>query len=292
MKHKKIKITPFPIFNNIFLFFVFLLTLYPFIYVLAVSLSDPQAVMQNKVILWPVGLNFNSYKVVLANSSIWSGYKNTLLYTIVGTTINLVLTSTMAYALSKPNLYGRKFWSIFVVFTMFFQGGMIPNYINISQLDLIDSIWAVTLPIAISTWNLMVMRTYFSGLPAELEEAATVDGCNPIMTFIRIIIPLSMPIIVTMALFYAVTHWNSYMNPFIYLNDKDKFPLQIILRQILISGDTSFADNSSMLSDPNLIISDTIKYATIIVSILPIVLFYPFLQKFFEKGVMIGAVKG
>jgi putative aldouronate transport system permease protein len=265
---------------------------YPFVYVLAVSLSSPDAVIQNKVFLFPNGFNLTAYRVVADNKGIWTGYTNTILYTVVGTLINLTVTSLMAYALSKKNLWGRKFFSLFVIFTMFFQGGMIPNYLLISNLRMTNTIWALVLPGAVSTWYLMVMRTFFSELPAELEEAAMMDGCNPLLIFIRIIIPLSKPILFTMTLFYAVTHWNAYMAPLIYLNDKAKFPLQIIMRQILITGDTNFTNAISYLDDTSLIISDTIKYATIIVSILPIVLTYPFIQKYFSKGVMIGSVKG
>jgi putative aldouronate transport system permease protein len=265
---------------------------YPFIYVLAVSLSSPDAVIQNKVFLFPVGFNLTAYRVVVDNKGIWMGYANTIWYTVIGTLINLAITSLMAYSLSKKYLWGRRFFSLFVIFTMFFQGGMIPNYLLISKLRMINTIWAIVLPGAVSTWYLMVMRTFFSELPAELEEAAMVDGCNPLVIFLRIVLPLSKPILFTMTLFYAVTHWNAYMAPLIYLNDKAKFPLQIIMRQILITGDTNFTNAISYLDDTNLIISDTIKYATIIISILPIVMSYPFIQKYFSKGVMIGSVKG
>jgi putative aldouronate transport system permease protein len=278
--------------NNLFLALIFMVMLYPFLYVLAVSLSSPNAVIRNKVFLFPVGFNLTAYRVVADNKGIWTGYANTLLYTAVGTLINLVVTSLMAYALSKKYLWGHKFFSLFVIFTMFFQGGMIPNYLLISNLRMINTIWAIVLPGAVSTWYLMVMRTFFSGLPAELEEAAMVDGCNPLVIFIKIIVPLSKPIFFTMTLFYAVTHWNAYMAPLIYLNDKAKFPLQIIMRQILITGDTNFTNALSYLDDTSLIISDTIKYAAIIISILPIVMVYPFIQKYFSKGVMIGSVKG
>jgi putative aldouronate transport system permease protein len=278
--------------NNLFLGLIFIIMIYPFVYVLAVSLSGPDAVMQNKVFLFPVGFNLTAYRAVADNTGIWTGYTNTILYTVAGTLINLIVTSLMAYALSKKNLWRRKFFSFFVIFTMFFQGGMIPNYLLISKLRMINTIWAIVLPGAVSTWYLMVMRTFFSEFPAELEEAAMVDGCNPIMIFIRIVLPLSKPILSTMTLFYAVTHWNAYMAPLIYLNDKAKFPLQIIMRQILITGDTNFTNTLSYLDDTNLIISDTIKYAAIIVSILPIVIVYPFIQKYFSKGVMIGSVKG
>lgn len=292
MVQKKGGDTVFFIGNHLFLALIYVVMIYPFLYVLAVSLSSPDAVIKNKVFLFPVGFNLTAYRVVADNRGIWTGYANTILYTVVGTLINLMVTSLMAYALSKKYLWGRRFFSLFVIFTMFFQGGMIPNYLLISRLGIINTIWAIVLPGAVSTWYLMVMRTFFSELPAELEEAAMVDGCNPLMIFIRIVLPLSKPIFSTMTLFYAVTHWNAYMVPLIYLNDKAKFPLQIIMRQILITGDTNFTNTISYLDDTNLVISDTIKYATIIISILPIVMIYPFIQKYFSKGVMIGSVKG
>ena len=290
---KRIKrISVFSVVNNLLLFVIFAVMIYPFLYVLAVSLSSPEAVTQNRVVIYPVGFNLLNYQVVFSNKGIWTGYVNTIIYAVVGTMINLAVTSLMAYALSKKNLWGRKFFSLFVIFTMFFQGGMIPNYILIRNLGMINTIWAMVLPGAVSTWYLMVMRTFFSGLPVDLEEAAMIDGCHPLKIFIRIILPLSKPILFTMALFYAVSHWNAYIGPLIYLHDKSKFPLQIIMRQILITGDTNFTNAVSFLDDSHLIISDAIKYATIMVSILPIILVYPFIQKYFAKGVMIGSVKG
>ena len=289
---KKIKITHFDFINNFFLFLMFAIMLYPFIYVLAVSLSSPEAVMQNKVVLFPVEITTINYQVVFSNRGIWTGFANTLRYVVVGTLINLALTSLMAYALSKKQLFGRKFFTLFVIFTMFFQGGMIPSYILVRNLRMINTIWAIVLPGAVSIWYLMVMRTFFGGLPEELEEAAMIDGCHPIKIFISIVLPLSKPILLTMSLFYAVSHWNAFMGPLIYLNDKSKFPIQIILRQILITGDTNFTSAVSFLDDSHLIISDAIKYATIITAIFPIIMVYPFIQKYFAKGVMIGSVKG
>ena len=175
---------------------------------------------------------------------------------------------------------------------MFFNGGIIPNYIIISKLGLIDSMWALILPIAIGTWNLMVMRNYFEGLPSEIEESAAIDGCNPVQVLVKIVLPVSKPIFATMTLFYAVWHWNTYFSPLLYLNDKEKVPLQIFMQQILITGETSFANTVVGIEDTNLLISNTVKYATIMVAILPIIMVYPFLQKYFIKGVLIGSVKG
>lgn len=291
MKNKSFVSKLFDGVNLTFLFIVFVATLCPFVYVAAVSLSDPYAVMQNKVTLYPIGFTLDSYKAVLANPAIWTGYKNTILYTVVGTAINLILTTLMAYAISKPTLYARKFFTLMVVFTMFFNGGIIPTYLVVKGLGMVDTMWAVILPTAVSTWNLMVMRTFFSGLPAELEEAAVIDGCNPLQVLFVIVIPLSSAIMVTIGLFYAVFHWNAYFAPLIYLNSKEKYPLQIFMQQILITGETSF--NSSIATEnASLTISDTVKYATIMVAMLPILMVYPFIQKYFAQGVMIGAVKG
>lgn len=282
----------FDVSNHTILFLVLVATLYPFLYVASVSISDPQAVLQNRISFYPIGLNFNAYLAVFDNPSIWTSYKNTIVYTTVGTFINLLLTTLMAYALSKRSLYARKFFTVMTIFTMFFQGGLIPTYIVVNHLGLINSMWSVILPIAVSTWNLILMRTFFQEFPAELEEAATIDGCNPLQVLLRIVLPLSKPIIATISLFYAVWHWNAYLAPLIYLHDKVKFPLQILLQQILISGETSFADAVSSIDSSALIIGDSVKYATIIVAIFPILMVYPFIQKYFVKGMLIGSVKG
>ncbi|NLM09612.1 MAG: carbohydrate ABC transporter permease [Clostridiaceae bacterium] len=292
MKKANLYSVMFDVFINIILAMVVVVTLYPFLHVVSVSLSDPYAVMQNKVNFYPVGFNLNAYKSVLSNPYIWISYKNTIVYTVVGTAVNLVLTTAMAYSLSKKYLFGRKFFSIFTTFTLFFNGGIIPNYIIISKLGLIDSMWALILPIAIGTWNLMVMRNYFEGLPSEIEESAAIDGCNPVQVLVKIVLPVSKPIFATMTLFYAVWHWNTYFSPLLYLNDKEKYPLQIFMQQILITGETSFANTVVGIEDTNLLISNTVKYATIMVAILPIIMVYPFLQKYFIKGVLIGSVKG
>jgi len=292
MKRTSIASLLFDICVNVILVFVVFITLYPFVYVASVSLSEPYAVLQNRVTFFPVGLNFNAYRAVAANPFIWISYKNTIIYTVAGTAVNMLLTTTMAYSLSKKYLFGRKFFSIFIVFTMFFSGGIIPNYILVKNLGLIDSMWSLILPIAIGTWNLMVMRTYFQGLPEETEEAATIDGCNPAQVLARIVLPESKPILATITLFYAVWHWNAYFSALIYLNDKEKYPLQILLQQILITGETSFTSTVVGMTDTRLLISDTVKYATIIVAILPVIIIYPFLQKYFIKGILIGSVKG
>lgn len=271
---------------------VLVVTIYPFLHVLAVSVSDSHAVLEKRVSFYPIGFDWTAYQAVFDNPFLWNAYGNTLKYTVVGTSVNLILTTMMAYALSRRTLYGRSFFTVLVVFTMFFNGGIIPDYLVVRELGLINTMWAVILPVAVSTWNLIIMRTAFQEFPPELEEAAIVDGCNPLQVLYRIVVPLSLPILLTIMLFYAVWHWNSYFLPLVYLNEKVKYPLQILLQQILISDDTSFAEAGSSIDPSKLIISDSVKYATIIVAIAPIVMLYPFIQKYFVKGAMMGSVKG
>lgn len=275
-----------------FLLLVIVVTLYPFLHIAAVSLSSSQAVSQYKVSFYPIGFNLEAYKAVLGNKAIWTGYFNTILYTVVGTAINMILTTLTAYGLSKKALYGRKFFSAAFVFTMFFTGGMIPNYIVVQKLGLIDTMWAVILPPALSTYNMIIMKTYFQGFSEELEDAARIDGCNPLGVLIRIILPVSSPIMLTIGLYYAVFHWNSYFHPMLYLQTKNKFPLQVFLQQILISGETAFANASSSIDSSKLLVSEAVKYATIIVAVLPIIMVYPFIQKYFTTGALAGSVKG
>ncbi|WP_246066791.1 carbohydrate ABC transporter permease [Paenibacillus koleovorans] len=278
--------------THAWLLLVLVATIYPFLHVASVSISEANAVIEKRVTFFPIGFDMTAYQAVLENSFLWTAYGNTLQYTIIGTAVNLVLTTLMAYALSKRTLYGRSFFTVLVVFTMFFHGGIIPNYLIVRELGLINTMWAVILPIAVSTWNLMIMRTFFQAFPSELEEAAIVDGCNPLQVLIRIVVPLSKPILLTIMLFYAVWHWNSYFLPLVYLNEKVKYPLQILLQQILISDDTSFAEATAGIDPSKLIISDSVKYATIVVAIAPIVMVYPFIQKYFVKGAMMGSIKG
>lgn len=275
-----------------FLLAVAVVTLYPFLHITAVSFSSSQAVSQYKVSFYPIGFNLQAYKAVLDNPSIWTGYFNTILYTTVGTAINIMITTVTAYALSKKDLYAKRFFSAVFVFTMFFSGGMIPNYIVVKNLGLLDTMWAVILPPALSTYNMIIMRTYFEGFSEELEDAARIDGCSPLGVLWRIILPVSAPIMLTISLYYAVFHWNSYFHPMLYLQTKKKFPLQVFLQQILISGETAFANASSSIDSSQLLVSEAVKYATIIVAVLPIIILYPFIQKYFTKGALTGSVKG
>ena len=278
---------------NIIVMFVFLLvTLYPFWFAIITSLSDGKAVMANKVTLLPVSITTATYKVVLSDPSILTGFKNTLIYTVVGTLINLACSSLCAYPLSRAKLPGRGIIMKLVVFTMFFSGGMIPTYLVVNGLGIIDTIWAIVLPGAISTYNMIVMRTFFMGIPESLHEAACLDGASELQILVKVVLPLSKAILATMLLFYGVGHWNAYMNALLYLNKKSMFPLQSILRNMVVDGQLSEAQTQVGGGSSFQVVETTMKYAVIVVSTLPIVMIYPFVQKYFVKGVMIGSVKG
>jgi len=270
---------------------VCLLAAYPVILVASSSFSDPNAVITNKVLLWPVNPTQKAYNMVFGHPEIWRCYGNTIMYTLLGTAINVFLTAAGAYPLSRSDFCGRNFFMAIFIFTMFFSGGMIPSYLLVKNLGLLNSIWALLIPGAVSTWNLIIMRTFFQNtIPAELQEAAFVDGSNDLGVFFKIVLPLSTPIIAVMVLFYGVGHWNSWFSALLYLSDRSKYPLQIILREILIQSSTQDMSGGA-ISDQEMI-GETIKYATMVVATLPILCLYPFLQRYFVKGVMIGAIKG
>ncbi len=288
----------FDIVNYIFMSFVLILVLYPLIYIVSASISDPKLVNTGKMWLYPMGITFEGFKKVFKDPDIWTGYINTIFYTVFGTLISLAITLPCAYALSNKKLPGRKILTALFMFTMFFGGGLIPLYLLVKNLHMLNTIWAVLLPSAASIWNIIITKTYFeTTIPAGLEEAAEIDGCNTFMKFFKIILPLSAPIIAVMALFYGVGRWNSYFNEMIFLKDRSKFPLQIFLREILIinqmvsSSHTITAEELKSLAEQSRI-ADIIKYAIMIVSTLPIICVYPFLQKYFVKGIMIGSIKG
>lgn len=285
--------------NYIYVFIAFIIVIYPLIYILSASISDPKLVGSGEMWLFPKGITFDGYKRVFENSSIWIGYGNTILYTVVGTTINLLVTLPAAYALSRKDFIGRNFFMGMFMVTMFFGGGLVPTYLLIKELGMINTMWAIVIPSAASIWNIIVSRTFFqSAIPKELQEAAQIDGCTNMRLFIRIILPLSMPIIAVMALFYGVGNWNSYFSALIYLNDADKYPLQLVLRQILVLQEMS-AQGGGMIDTSTAVamnskaeIAALVKYAVIIVATVPIIAIYPFLQRYFVQGVMIGSVKG
>jgi putative aldouronate transport system permease protein len=278
--------------NVILLSALSLATLYPFVYVLFASLSEPADVAQYRGILFkPLGFTLEAYQRVLGNPSIGTGYRNTLTYVVLGTVINLFLTSLGAYVLSRKSLLWKKLMMFLIVFTMFFSGGLIPTYLLVSKtLNLTDTIWAVIVPSAINTWNLLVLKTSFEAVPEALEEAARLDGASDWTILFRIIIPLSLPAMAVITLFYAVGHWNAYFNALIYLRNRELYPLQLILREILISSNVEGMTTGAASGDVEQI-GQTIKYATIIVATVPVLLLYPFLQRYFVKGVLIGSVK-
>ena len=278
----------FQVINTIIMIFVIFITLYPFVYLVAQSFSSDAAASAGKVTFYPIGFNVNTYKYILRDNQFFRYYGNTIFYTVVGTFISVACTALIAYPLSKPRLRLNKVITPIVVFTMYFAGGMIPNYIVITQwLGLQDSMWSIILPNAISTFNLLVMKSFFAGLPEELEEAAAIDGMNTYQIFLKIIIPLSKPIIATMCLFYMVTMWNEWFTPMLYLDSKDKWPVALYVRQ-LVEG----ANNTEIGSSDASSVQATVKSATMVLTSIPIICVYPFVQKYFVQGMTIGAVKG
>ncbi|MCM3205846.1 MULTISPECIES: carbohydrate ABC transporter permease [Paenibacillus] len=285
--------------NYIYVTIAFLLVAYPLVYMISASISNPKEVASGAMWLFPKDITFEGYERVLQDQRIWSGYANTILYTVVGTAVNLAFTIPAAYALSRKDLVGRGFFMGVFMFTMFFGGGLVPSYLLIKELGMINSMWALILPSAASVWNIIVSRTFFQGtIPSELQEAAQIDGCSNFKLFFKIVLPLSMPIIAVMALFYGVGHWNSYFSAMIYLNDSAKYPLQLVLRQILVLQEMS-AQGSGMMDGSSASalnnkaeVAALVRYAVIIVSTLPVIIIYPFLQRYFVQGVMIGSVKG
>ncbi|MFV0503465.1 MAG: carbohydrate ABC transporter permease [Lachnospirales bacterium] len=287
--------------DKIFLFFIYLtcaimifIVAYPLYFVLIASFSSPEAVVTGEVVWRPIGFNFESYKLILDESKIWIGYKNTIIYTVVGTILNVFLTTLAAYPLSRKNMPCRTLFTFIIAFTMLFSGGMIPIYLVVKSLGLTDTIWAMVIPNAIATYNLLVMKSYFqNSIPEELIEAGEIDGCNEFRTLKDVVLPLSKPIMAVILLFYAVGHWNAYFNALIYLREQSLYPLQVILREILLQNDISAAgglDTTGMYE--KMMQGESMKYSIILISSLPVMLLYPLVQKHFVKGVMVGAIKG
>ncbi|WP_425262757.1 carbohydrate ABC transporter permease [Paenibacillus thermotolerans] len=273
---------------------IVLIVLYPLIFVVSASFSDPQIVLRGQMLLWPKGFNLESYAKVLQDDGIITGFINTVIYTVLGTTVNLIMTICGAYPLSRRDFVGRNAFMALFVFTMFFSGGLIPTYMLIKKLQLMNTLWVMILPGAVSIWNIIIMRTFFQmTIPYELQEAATIDGCSNFQILRKVVLPLSMPINAVTVLFYAVGHWNAFFNALLYLSDKGKFPLQLILREILIQGqmdDMIRATTESAIKQQRAV--EGIKYAVLVVANIPILALYPFLQRYFVKGIMIGAIKG
>ncbi len=266
---------------------------YPLYFVVIASFSQPEAVLGGKLRFLPIGFNVESYKMVLSERKVWIGYRNTILYTVLGTCINLVLTTLAAYPLSRKDMPYRGPLTFVASFTMLFGGGMIPVYMVVKNLGLTDSIWAMVIPNALATYNMLVMKNYFqSSIPEELQEAAAIDGCDHFRTLLRVVLPLSAPIVAVIVLFYAVGHWNAFFNAVIYLRDQELFPLQIVLRDILLQNSLEAVGGDLTGMYEKVMRGETMKYALIIVASAPVIAMYPFVQKYFVKGVMVGAIKG
>lgn len=290
----------FDFINGVLLFLLTLIFLYPLYFVLIASVSEPYEVVNGNVIFWPKGLTLTAYANVFKEDAIWIGYRNSLIYTVFGTMYNLVLTIPAAYVLTKKHLPGRNLLAAYFFITMYFSGGMIPTYLVIKHLGLINSPWVMILGAGVSCWNLIVTRQFFSGtIPEALYEAASIDGANDYYMFFRIALPLATPIMAVMALFYAVGHWNGYYNALLYLRTSKLYPLQLVLRNILISNEMALV-NAALDGDAEAMataarkayMAEAMKYALIFISATPLLCAYPFVQKYFVKGVMIGAVKG
>ena len=269
----------------------FVVTLYPFLYIIAVSLSDSQAVYTGKVFLFPVDFTLNGYAQVFKQSSLWIAYGNTIFYTVVGTALNIVVTLMGAYPLSKRRFFARKALNFCVAFTMYFSAGMIPTYLVVMRLGLYNTRWAMLLPSLIGTYNLMVCRSAFTAIPEELAESAEIDGANDVQFFLKITVWLVMPTVAVLVLYYAVAHWNSYMPALLYLSQDKLMPVQVLLRRVLIQASDEFVEANIDTSDREAT-SLQIRYVTIVVATLPVLVIYPFIQRYFVKGVMLGAVKG
>ena len=284
----------FNVINGLLIAVVLIMIIYPLWFVIIASVSDPAKVLGGQVILMPRKFTLEGYRMVFRDPMIMTGYRNTLFYTVTGTAINLVMTILAAYPLSRKDWVGRGFFMGVLMFTMFFSGGIIPTYLMMNSLGMINTVWAMILPGAVSVYNTIIMRTFFvNSIPPELQEAAQVDGCSNTRLLLQIVLPLSKQILAVMVLFYGVAHWNAFFNALIYLTESKRYPLQLVLRSILIQNTAS----QDMLGDldtmgSRVMMAETIKYALIIVSTLPMMILYPFLHRFFEKGVMVGAVKG
>lgn len=281
----------FKIINNILLGIMALVALYPFVYVLSASISMPHNVTTGKVLLFPIGLTFAAYKEVLGNPDIWMAYGNTIFYTIAGTMLNMFFTICGGYALSKKRLRGRKIFTIFVTLTLWFDAGMIPFYLTLRDLGLLNTRIGILIAFACNAFKVILLRTNFEAIPEELEESAKVDGATDLQILTRIYLPLVKPALATVGLFYAIEKWNGYFWSMIILTDKKKIPLQVLLKKMIVENDLQ-SEYAAALDFTSTISAETITYATIIVSIIPIIIVYPYIQKYFVKGMMVGAVKG
>ncbi|MCL2832065.1 MAG: carbohydrate ABC transporter permease [Treponema sp.] len=293
IKRSKSDLT-FDIINTFLLTVILIIVIYPLIYIVSASISDPAKVTSGEVWLWPIGINFKGYTAVAQYNPVLMGYANSFYYAIVGTAINVFMTLIAAYPLSRKEFYGRNVLIFLITFTMMFSGGLIPTYLLVKSLGMVNTRWSLIIPGAIGVWNLIITRIFLqTSIPGELYDSAEIDGAGDLRTFLQIVIPLARPVIAVITLYYAVDHWNSYFDALIYLNKQNLFPLQIPLRNILIlnSMDMSMlADVEEMVKRQQLV--ELLKYSLIVVASLPVMLLYPFVQKHFVKGLLIGSVKG
>lgn len=291
MKNQTAADRRFQLIMNVLMGIILVVVLYPLYFVVIASVSNPDLTYAGKVILLPKDITFAGYITLIRNNRLWVSYGNTIVYTLVGTLVNLMLTLPAAYALSRKYFKGRRVINMVILLTMFFSGGLIPTYLLVKGLKLIDTMWAVILVSAVSVWNLIIARTFFSSnIPDEIEESAFLDGCSQIRFFVSIALPLSKVIVVVLGLFYGISHWNGYFNAMIYLNTTAKYPLQLFLRDVLIQQQTLAMEPGLGANFANK--ATLIKYAMIVVACGPVLAIYPFLQKYFVKGVLIGSVKG
>ena len=292
---KKKKVSPgdriFGIVVTLVVLAMCIMVLYPIYYMFIVSISDGNAVLRGDITVLPQGINFGAYKAVLTNEYVPLAYLNTILYTVIGTFIAVAMTALCAYPLSRKEFYGRGLFTGIVVFTMFFDAGIISNYMVVRSTGIMNTMWAIVLPGSINGWYMIIMRTFFADIPEELFESARLDGANDLTIFAKMVLPLSKAVLATMVLFYAVGFWNQWLQPLIYLDDRKKFPMQLILRNIVLGADAALSKSMSAATDMATM-GLNIKYAVIFVTILPILVIYPFVQKYFVKGVMVGSVKG
>lgn len=269
-----------------------LIILYPVYFIVIASISDPDAVLAGKVVLLPVDINFDGYMKILERTDVWQGYYNTIIYTVVTVVLSLLVTIPAGWALSRETLPGKKFWMVYFIIPMFFGGGLIPFYNVMSKLGLINSPWAVILPAILSVWNLFMTKTFFSSsIPNGLIEAATIDGASHFQSFVMIVLPLAKAVMAVMALYYAVGQWNSYFNAMIFLQDETMYPLQLVLKEILIATESTVGGSGETILEQYRMATQ-LKYVSVIVSSLPVLMLYPFVQKYFAQGVMIGSLKG
>ena len=281
----------FRFFNGLFLGLLALIVLYPVYFIIIASFSDPDAVLGGKVVLWPVGINLEGYQKIMERTDVWQGYYNTIVYTLMTVVLSLLVTIPAGWALSRKTLPGKKFLMMYFIIPMFFGGGLIPFYNVMSSLGLINTIWAIVLPSILSVWNLFMTKTFFeSSVPSGLIEAAKIDGAGHFRTFVSVVLPLAKAILAVMALYYAVGQWNSYFNAMIFLQDETMYPLQLVLKEILIATESTVGGSGETILEQYRMATQ-LKYVSVIVSSLPVLMLYPFVQKYFAQGVMIGSLK-